>query len=630
MPATRRAKAAGRSKKAASTPVFIDLLDSDDDAELTQALQASIADTSSGMAVDVSAKPKIVPQATKDTDFDHSEESEPAAQSASPTSSSTAPNMPIRRSATLPICQILSKSSTPLNSRNNSGISSSIDDGGYDSDERDSVVPKASSNPNFASKGNSGAEHKTSMGFKQRPSKPLSSPSSSQNDTPPTLPSRTNSTSASSLPSKFSTTTSSSNLNPAPLKSSSSLFRARDSIDASFIKSSSVEQLEAMGEEFLAKGKRSHSSGLLSVAESMLAEDPDLDEEEARDLLKPPPPKKRGRPSLSTSGAKHQFIDGLVSKKASSTSSLFGSKSELNGSGSSSLNMSQSSANGGGVETKPSAKKSASKFAPPVERTTSNPDLLLAEILGDDMLKVQAYVPPTVDNMRDYVARESAYQTLSVARRLLDDANRYEKASSAAAPAYAPAPKVAVPQPTSVLLKAGKHQFSLNFYPGQHLHACLAQLTNPDNRLLPVLLTNETYFFKFDGIALDQNSTFADNHIGAGDVLEVWIDKDGEEIPLDAGADDDEAVEAPVIEEDAGNKIKITVKFPDGKTQAKFRISVDKPLSALVEAAAAKLKVNPATLCLKFDGDLLPLNLAVEELDEPLEDDDMVDLVVKK
>lgn len=617
MPTTRRAKAAGRPKKAPGPPILIDLLDSDDDADLAQAIQASTADHDSRMSVDPPVKPKIAPQTTKDTDFDHSEESEAAAHSTSSTSSSTAPNMPIRRSATLPICQIRSKSSTPLNSRNNSGISSSIDDAEFDAQERDSITRKTSSNPNFTPMEDSDSEQKTSMGFKRRPSKPISSASSSQNDTPQTLPSRTDSASASSLPSKFSTTKSSSNLNPTPLKSSSSLFRARDSIDANFIKSSSVDQLEAIGEE-LSKGKRSHSSGLLS--ESMYHDEDD--DEEARDLLNPPP-KKRGRPSHGSGSSKHQFIDGLVngSKKASSSSSLLGSKSELNGSNSSSLNMSQD-----GADVKPAlTTKKTTKFAPPVQRTTSNPDLLLAEILGEDVVK--SVVRP--EDMRHYLARESAYHTLSVTRRMLDDVDRYNRAS-VATPVSAPPPPRAVPQTTTIKLKAGRHQFSLQFSPNQTLESCLAFLTNPDNRKLPVLLTNEAYFFKFDGIALDPKSTFAGNHIGPNDVIEVWIDKNGLEIPMDVDADDDDEGDAPIIDEDAGNKIVITVKFPDGKTQAKFRIPNDKPLSTLVEAAAAKLKINPATVCLKFDGDLLPLHLSAEELDEPLEDEDMVDLVIKK
>lgn len=622
MPVKKRPKATGRAKKVAGPAVVVDLLDSDDDATLAQALEASAKEA--GIVTDMVAEEKALHavKADLDQDEDWTSTPDPTANTASSTSPTTAPNMPIKRSATLPICQILSKSSTPLNSRNNSSVSNTQAEPQADSQSSDFNIPKAASNPNFSSLDGSDDEEAETMGFMRRPTIPLSSSTSSRNPTPPTISSRTVSNATSSLPSKLSQgSMSTPSLNHPPLKSSSSLFRARDSIDANFIKSSSVEQLEALEEEF-GKGKK-RSSGFLTVAENMFAENSEEDDEEARNLLNPPPSKKRGRPSLTPGTKAHKFIENSQPSKFASTLSKAAKST------SSALPSGKADSYGYAAEPVAATAPAAKKFAPAVQRTTSNPDLLLEEILGADAMRM---VNPahTVTNYRNQMAEASALQTITMARRLLDDASRYAAHTSIRTIAPLPTSQYGQRQVT-ITIKAGKREIALNVPLSQTLSTCLVGLTRPDDRKLPMLLPNEKYAFKFDGITLDMGTTFGENHIGSKDLIIVVVVKDGKEIPIVDEEDLGEGEDGGVVEEDlTGNKIVITVKFPDGKTQAKFRIARDKPLSVLAEKAAEKLKVNPALVSLKFDGDLLNLKRSSDELDEPLEDEDMVDLVIKK
>lgn len=626
MPGVKRAKSTTRVKKVSAPPVIIDLLDSDEDELLTQAIQASMQDQSPEMKMDDDFEPDFASQDSNGSAKVARENSQLNGHSSTTGPLQPPLTIPMRRSATLPICQVHSKSTTPLNSRNNSELSSAALDSLPEGLDDDAPLPKASSTPNIGRLDDLDSEDGSQMGFKKRASKPVSS-NTSRTSTPPIMDSRSNSKTAisSSIPSTTSklppSSSSSSSELPRMKSSSSSLFRARDSIDAHLIKSQSIEDVE----EELSKGKRSLSSGRLSI-DNMIngMEDMDDDDEEALSVFNPPP-KKRGRPTGSTN-AKHKFQPNSPPSKTNSSSSDIKSSST---SSSKTSNMAEQPATATST-AKAGASSTTKKVSPPVKRTTSNPDLLLEEILGPNVSKALASTTPSWDpyRMRDTMMAEAVNHSLNIVRRALDDVGNQKRSPTPSAPATTSTNA----QQISIIIKAGKRDIPMIVHPSNLISSCLNKLTSGDQPQLPMLLSNETYLLKFDGIALDPSSTFAENHVGSKDAITVFVLKNGQEVPFSTTADfEDENGEggAAAFEEETGNKIVITVKFPDGKTQAKFRIHRDKPLSTLAEAAAEKLKIDPSTVRLKFDGDLLPLHKSAEDLDEPLEDEDMVDLVVK-
>jgi hypothetical protein len=596
------------AKKANAAPIVIDLLEDDD------ALPTPLVSDSNGdrMMEDVSAeeeekKPVPVARPAKRTakkggrakKTSPPPDSEP---SSLPVGSESAMDfgetMSLRRAATIPISQIHSKTNTAISPSSLPETPAPVEpmNNGFKPRKTLSSIVSPSLPTKLSTK-NLGKEAEVEL--ERQPTAVL--PNDFESPTP-----RSSMSLGSSLPSKLpSSQFQSSSIGQNQMKSSaSSIFRFQGSIDVNLVKAVDVDELETMEPAF--GGLKRRSSIMSSKEMSMHLSD---DEEDANALLYGATQKKHCGPGHSSTSKIQTPKTKAKTEEASSASPPGTSKSSAK------------------AESEDTGYKRTSGYGVPAPKPVpSNPDDLLDEILGGTSKSQYTVIPSTPAPTYSLYARHDVSAARAAIQRVRATASHTHTipttiygSNSSSSSRY---------NTITLKLQIGPQVLSISARGSDSGDLLLAQLRKAEK--LPALLPNEQFFIKFDNAPMDSARSLAENLVGNGDTLVLSVKRDGREIH-DPFAELDQQPDGG--EEDAPqntNKIRLKARYPGENEGVMYRLSKDEPLSKLVDAAAKKLGVPASKIKIVFDGDALNPNQCVDDMEEPLEDGDMVEIRLAK
>lgn len=639
MPVTKKGKGRGPPKPK-GPPLCISLLDSDDDGDM---LDSTLADNASEEPTTSKAPKKAAAQSTG-ANGAHSQPRIPKSKSAllpAAKSTTAVPKaVPMRRSSTTALSQVHSKKSTALSTASLEADIRAIDDDNQPSEaeQEEDNLPVVAHKDTFEPLGDSDDEKEVVKSYPEQKSalrRTEDSPTST-----PQLNGHSSASSRATLPNasgSLSHLTTKEEFEPAEpaIRKSESIFRSRDSIDAHLIRnSSSIQDLEDMVHDEPINEKKRRSSEMSgsqahrinSALARMLTDVNDAEdiEDEGNEMLMSLLAPKAKKKATSRVSLISNLKSSLEAEVPTSTVKKLANEKVADPPSPVSVTSNPTSTATGSASAR-------SKTNRPVEstihRTPSNPDLLLAQVLGPASAARAAPSYSTPQYGRNAYSPDYASYSILATRQLLQQSRATDSryASQSAYPPNNAAAHNAGAQnnPIRLTLKIGARELETSSSPSSTVSAFLTQLI--EDQKLPALLLNETFFIKFDGLELSSSATLADSYIGNGDTLVVCVRRDGKELEeafLELG-------DEPEEEAQNDNKISLQARFPDGKV-VKYRISKDDPLEKLAIAAAKKAEVPVEKVRIKFDGDILPLKQSPVDLEEPLEDGDMVDIDIKK
>jgi hypothetical protein len=562
--------------------------------------------------------------------------------------------MLMRRAVTLPISQVKSKTTTALKpssaSNSLSLLSNNIDspyesNGKEEEEEEDFSTYSTQPSSHLTSITNGKATMEEEVPFDRQATLPFSASSLSSRST-------NISSQVASLPSKLPSSQSQDTSSESKfMKSSgsSSLFRFRDSINLNLVKNCDVDELSHIGSGGLKRSAPQLSSLKQTINDVMtLDSDSENDEIEANMMFSGSVAKKHCGPGRRASASKlsHPLSASASSDYSSSTmttSAVTSSSSPTTTTTTTTTKKeSQSMKNSDHVSSPSTAdKKTTAKGKTPI-----NPDDVLDEYLGannmDYNVTVEAARYHPYASQTDHYAKNEA----NLARSYLQEVRRTSATTTTSSTTTTPTYVSSYPKHSStsnrggnsghtgafqLTLKIGLQNVGVQAKPSETSQTLLNRLQAEGK--LPIMLPNETLFLKFDNIPLVPTATMDESFVANGDELLLAVRRDGREVMDPFGGvndDEDDGGGMQQIHLDNADKISLSARYPDAKTIIRYRIGKDEPLQKLADAAAKKLNVPVSHIQVIFDGVSLKLTQSSNELYEPLQDEDIVEIQVKK